>query len=276
MTSNPPPGERVTLITGAASGTGRALSERLAARGERVVAADIRGDELAWTGEHPNVVAAVADVSTPEGNRGMVEVALTRFGRLDALALNAAVMSLGGTIEEMPLEYLDRILAVNFTGAVLGIRAATPVMRAQGGGAIVVTSALAGQRGIPKLWAYSASKAAVINLVLSAALELGPQNIRVNTVSPGPIAGTAATAALPDTAPQYYAELARAVPLHRWGDPGEIAAAIDFLLSPAASYINGAILPVDGGALVPLPWYSPDHSRFDRDAAGDTAPVSHR
>jgi len=236
---------QVAIVTGAASGIGRACAEQLAAEGAAVVAVDMDEAALAWTEGRAGVVARRVDVAEEADNQSMVETALAEFGRVDALVLNAGVAT-PGSLEDLPLEQLDRCLAVNLRGVVLGVRAALPALRRSTAGAVVVTASVSGLAGDPMLWAYNAAKGAVVNLVRAAALDLCRDGIRINGICPGPIR-TGMTAAIEEHAAETFEALRRNIPLQRWGEPEEVARAICFLASPAASFITGALLPVDGG-----------------------------
>jgi NAD(P)-dependent dehydrogenase (short-subunit alcohol dehydrogenase family) len=239
---------RVVAVTGAGGGIGRAACERLAGHGWSVVAADMSQEKLAWIAGTKNVYAVVADISTEEGNARIVQAASEEFGGLDAIVLNAA-MPLSGSIDDTLMSAFDRVLAVNLRGPVLGIRAALPALRARGGGAILVTSSTHGLAGDVSYWAYSASKHGLIGVVKSVAREVGWEKIRINAICPGPTRATGMSAPLEAEYHDLYASIAATVPLQRWGEPGEMAAVIEFLISPDASYVHGATIVVDGGAL---------------------------
>ncbi len=235
---------RVAIITGAASGIGRATAELLLDEGARVVAVDLDEDRLTWASGDDRVAQLVGDVRSEQLNAQAVAVAVQRFGRLDAAILNAGISAVGD-LEHAPLELFDHSMEVNVRAALLGMRAAIPALRDGGGGRIVVTASTSGLGGDPWMWAYNAAKAAVINLVRSAAVDLAAEDITVNAVCPGPTETnmTAGISAMPGVSES----LRLRIPAQRWGRPEDIAAVIAFLASPAASYVTGVAIPVDGG-----------------------------
>jgi NAD(P)-dependent dehydrogenase (short-subunit alcohol dehydrogenase family) len=248
----------VAIVTGAASGIGRACVERIVARGGRAVAVDLDKDKLGWAGGRDDVVCVAGDVSVEATNAGMVEAALRAFGRLDVVVLNAGLPA-QGTLDGLPLDVFERVLDVNLRGCVLGLREALPALREAGGGSVVMTASVSGLGGDPGLWAYNTAKGAVVNLVRAASLELARERIRVNCVCPGPIR-TGMTEPLIAAAPQVYDTLRGHIPMQRWGEAGEVAEAICFLASPEASFITGAILPVDGGITASSGQFAPPRS----------------
>lgn len=234
---------RVAIVTGAAAGIGRATVEKFVAEGASVVAVDVQRDALVWAAGLDRVATLAGDLTDPAVNAEMVALAQSRFGALHAVALNAGIV-VQGTIQRGSLEDYDRVMDINVRAVALGIRAALPALETVDGGAIVVTGSVSGLFGDSGLWAYNASKAAVVNLVRSVALDIGHLGIRINAVCPGPVR-TAMTANVAGT--DMERSMQARLPLQRFGDPAEIANVISFLASTEASFVTGAELPVDGG-----------------------------
>ena len=235
---------QVILVTGAASGIGRATVEAVVRGGGSVVAVDRVDCPVFEVEDHARIVTMHGDVTVQEDNEEWVQRAVKRFGRLDGVALNAGIAT-SGDILDLPIAEFERVMAVNVTGVLLGIRAAVPELRKVGGGSLVVTASTSGIGGDTNMWPYNASKGAAINLVRGLSQDLGADAIRVNAVCPGPTE-TGMTTGI-KSAPALYESLRARIALGRWGQPAEVAAAISFLLSPASSFITGIALPVDGG-----------------------------
>ena len=233
------------VVTGAASGIGRATVEWLRARKVAVVAVDLPGADFGWTEHDNDVVVLLGSVVAEEVNVQMVELAETTFGRLDYVVLNAGKPG-RGDIATIDMSYVDDVFEVNVRSAVLGARASTPALRRNGSGSIVLTASVSGLGGEPDRWPYCTAKAGVIALGRSLAIDLGRDNIRVNSVCPGPT-HSGMTTQIQQTALERYEYLRDVSPLKRWGESAEVAEVIGFLLSPAASLVNGTTIPVDGG-----------------------------
>jgi NAD(P)-dependent dehydrogenase (short-subunit alcohol dehydrogenase family) len=251
---------KVAVITGAATGIGRASAVLFAAAGARLVVTDVRADELARTvdavrGMGGEVAPIAADLARPEACATVVDKALATWGRVDVLFNNAGVgtMVVGGTIETIDLERWDFAQDVNVRAMYLVSRAVVPAMRAAGGGSIVnasSVSAFRGSVGRPS-HAYAASKGAVLALTHAMAASYGRDRIRVNAICPGTIR-TRLTADFIARAEREAAE-GRGIPLGRVGEPEDIARCALFLASDDASWISGAEIVVDGGALAASP-----------------------
>ncbi len=244
---------RVALVTGAASGIGRATAELFAAMGARVVACDVNADAgaalaaaLREAGAEARFVAA--DVTDGEALREVVADAVAAFGRLDCAANCAGVGGGHASTHEYPEDEWDRIVEINLRGTWLTMRAEIEAMLNDGGGAIVNVSSTLGLRGSPFAAPYSASKHAVLGLTRTAALEYAAQAIRVNAVCPGAI-DTPMMDETFERFPGFREALTGFVPMGRMGGPQEVAGAIAWLSSDAASFVTGEALTVEGGLL---------------------------
>ena len=243
---------KVAIITGAASGIGKAATMLFAKEGAHVVLADLNvkaGEEVAAAASaSTRCVFQRTDVSQEADIAALVKRALDEFGGLDIMYNNAGIGGAVGPLAEIGVEDWDKTQAVCLRGVFLGIKHSVKPMRARGGGAIVSTASIAGVWGYPNLHAYCAAKAGVVNLTRSAALEFAADNIRVNCIAPGGIStpivygGEANKKAMEE-------RLKRGQPIQRAGQPEDIAQAVLFLASEKSSFVTGQTLVVDGGAV---------------------------
>jgi len=250
---------RVAIVTGAASGLGLAMANAVASAGAHVVFADLDGDgaELAAAAARDTGFSAEAmrcDVSEQGAADGLVAAVTGRHGRLDIVFANAGVtggpsyMTDAGAIGAVDMALWHRVLGINLTGVFETIRAAAEPMKQGGWGRIVVTVSTAGLRGDAMVgYPYAASKGAVANLVRQAAIDLCRYGINVNGIAPGPFVTNIANgrAKLPETQKMF----AETVPMGRVAQPEELSGLALLLASDASSFINGAVIPVDGGVM---------------------------
>lgn len=240
-------------MTGAAGGIGRATAELFVAHGARVVMTDRDGEALAAAAEALGPAAAwvAGDVVDPTTAERAVAAATERFGGLHVLFANAGMEGRVAPLVAQELDDVERVLRVNVLGVFLFVKHAAPRIAASGGGSIVITSSVAGVIGSPGLGPYIASKHAVIGLMRTAAVELAPMGIRVNTVNPGPIDNRMMRSiedqAAPGKGDVVKAGFVHQVPLGRYGTNEEIARAALFLASEESSYCTGSVLMADGG-----------------------------
>ena len=245
---------RVAIVTGGARGIGRETVETLAAAGARVVLADLDKDEAEKAADEVReqghrATAVVADVSHEAGVESMVEATLEREGRLDILVNNAGI-AIRRPAVDLALGDWDKVLSVNLTGSFLCARAAARIMiAARAGGAIVNVASIMGLSGgglYPNV-SYQATKGAIVNMTRALAVEWAPHAIRVNAVAPTYVRTDLIGPILKD--PELVARIEAMTPLRKLAEPADIAAAIAFLVSPAAAMITGHTLAVDGGFL---------------------------
>jgi len=243
--------DRVALVTGAASGIGRATAIRLGEEGAAVLCTDVQAEGVEATAKELREAgvradARVCDVSDPDAARGAVEAAVERFGGLHVLCNIAGILRFGNT-HEFALEEWNRILTVNLTGTFLMCREAIPHLL-EGGGAIVNTGSTSALAGHPWAAAYAASKGGVLALTSTLAIEYGKRGVRANAVCPGSIS-TPMTGefAFPEGADRKL--IYRMMPLDQFRGPETVASTIAFLASEDAAHINGVSLRVDGATL---------------------------
>jgi NAD(P)-dependent dehydrogenase (short-subunit alcohol dehydrogenase family) len=239
---------KVVIVTGAASGIGRATVELLHARGAKVVAEDI--DPAVEGLTRDGIAPLVADVSQEDSAERAVTLAQERFGRLDVLVNNAGII-INKLVVDTTLEDWNGILAVNATGAFLHSRAAMRAMMPNRSGAIVNVGSYACFQAFPTIAAYAASKGALAQLTRALALEAIEHGIRVNAVGSGDVV-TNIVSHIHDDGPGFLAEHGKNAPIKRAAQPEEIAEVISFLASDRASYIVGAVVMTDGGMSVGL------------------------
>jgi NAD(P)-dependent dehydrogenase (short-subunit alcohol dehydrogenase family) len=243
---------KVAIITGAASGMGKAAALLFAREGAHVVLADLNlagGEEAARLASEAGArcVFQRADVSSEADVAALTGRAVSEFGRLDVTFNNAGVVGAVGSLEAVSLEDWERTQSVCLRGAFLGIKHSVAAMRAAGGGSIISTASIAAFHAFPHLHAYGAAKAGVINLTRSAAIELARDRIRVNCISPGNILTPMVYGAIPGGRNEIDSHFAESQPIPRAGQPEDIAQAALFLASDGSSFVTGLNVVVDGG-----------------------------
>ncbi len=236
---------KTALITGAAGGIGAEIARRFREEGATVFVCDVNREAGEKTAASMGAMFLALDVTSEESWKGAIAAVMGRAGRLDVLVNNAGI-NVRKNIEEMPVESLDAMLAVNVRGPFLGIKHAQPVMRAAGGGAILNMSSICGLIGHKFTnEAYTTTKGAVTLLTKSVAVRYAKDKIRCNSVHPSTVETALVQTMLKD--PERRAERLGEVPLGRLGSTSDVANALVYLASDEAAFINGAALPVDGG-----------------------------
>lgn len=244
-------GGKAAVVTGAAKGIGRATAELFAREGARLVINDVdeaglKDLEGQLSKGGAEVVAVVGDVSSVEDSKRIIGTAVESFGRVDVLVANAGVIPLNNIVDATPEDW-DHVMAVDGRGMFLTCKFAVEAMLEQEdpGGSIVCLSSISGVAGQAEQSTYGPAKFVATGITKHLAVEWAARGIRVNAVAPG----TIATEAVRDLPEDYVAPMKEAHPIGRLGEPSEVASAILFLASDEASFVTGAILPVDGGYL---------------------------
>jgi meso-butanediol dehydrogenase / (S,S)-butanediol dehydrogenase / diacetyl reductase len=245
---------RAVLVTGGGTGIGAAVARSLAAGGDRVAIAGRRAEVLAAVAAQTGALDVVCDVSDPAQVSAGVELVAGRFGGLDGLVLNAGIMRPGGVSELSPADW-DALVAVNLTGAFHVARAALPYLLARRGSIVSVASSAA-LRASSGMGGYAVTKAGLTMLTQSLAVDHGDQGLRANVVCPGWTVTEMADEEMTEfgaprglSVPQAYELVTSLVPARRAASADEVAAVVTWLLSDAASYVNGAVIPVDGAGV---------------------------
>ena len=246
---------KVAIVTGSTKGIGRAIAAALAEAGAKVTVSSRDIDRVtqtatALTDAGHQVLGVPCNVGRKEELQALVDASRDHWGPADILVCNAAINPYYGPAMDIPDEVFSKIMQTNIQSQLWLAQMAVPDMRAKEGGAIVLVSSIGGLRGSDVIGAYNISKAADMQLARNLAVELGPDNIRVNAIAPGLVKTDFARALWED--PEFADPRVAATPLRRLGEPEDIAGAAVYLASDAATWMTGQTLAVDGGATVPV------------------------
>lgn len=251
--------DKVVLITGGGSGLGRAAAVRVAEEGAKLALVDVSEKGLADSQDavleavpDADVLTVVADVSSETDVARYVDATVERFGRIDAFFNNAGIEGKQNLTEDFGADEFDKVVSINLRGVFLGLEKVLGVMRAQGdGGTVVNTASVGGIRGVGNQSGYAAAKHGVVGLTRNSAVEYGQFGIRINAIAPGAIWTPMVEASMrqldaedPKGAAEQFIQIN---PTKRYGEASEIASVVAFLLSDDASYVNAAVVPIDGG-----------------------------
>ncbi|MGO2097094.1 MAG: glucose 1-dehydrogenase [Candidatus Microbacterium stercoravium] len=249
---------KTIVITGGGSGLGRATAVRLASEGAQLTLVDISEDGLRDSVEavraaaaDASVITVVADVSKEADVEAYVAATIEKFGAIDGFFNNAGIEGKQNPTESYTNDEFQRVLSINLSGAFLGLEKVLPHMREQKSGSVVNTASVGGIRGIGNQSGYAAAKHGVVGLTRNSAIEYGEHGVRVNAIAPGAIWTPMVENSMKQldaNDPRGAAEqFIQANPTKRYGEPDEIASVVAFLLSDDSTYVNAAVLPIDGG-----------------------------
>lgn len=246
---------KVAIVTGSTKGIGRAIAFALAAAGARVTVSSrdrerVAETEAAMTGAGHDALGVPCNVGRKEELQALVDTSRNHWGPADTVVCNAAINPYYGPAMDIPDDVFAKVMQTNIQSQLWLAQMTVPDLRAKGGGAIILVSSIGGLRGSDVIGAYNVSKAADMQLARNLAVELGPDNIRVNAIAPGLVKTDFARALWED--PAFAEPRIAATPLRRLGEPEDIAGTAVFLASEAASWMSGQVLVVDGGATVPV------------------------
>ena len=252
---------KIAIVLGASKGIGLGIGQIFAAKGAKVIIASRDSDSLEKAKKYIfqktalQVDTFLADITDEESIKSLIEFTMNKFGKIDILAQNAGIFPSTSLFEMTPQDW-DLVLDTNLKGTFLSVAACIPIMRKQNYGRIVVTSSITGVRtGNPGLAHYAASKAGINGFIKTAAIELAPYNITINSVEPGNIL----TESLNTLGPDYIKAQERAIPLGCLGTPEDIGYAAAYLASDEARYVTGQSIVVDGGQTLPESHYDIPH-----------------
>ncbi len=250
--------DKVVIITGAGSGLGRAAALQIAKEGGTLSLVDVNRNGLEETKKiilevvpNARILLITADVSKEEDVKNYVEQTVDSFGKIDGFFNNAGIEGKQNITENYSSDEFHKVVSINLNGVFYGMKYVLAVMKKQGYGSIVNTASVGGIRGVGNQSGYAATKHGVVGLTRNSAVEYGPYGITTNAIAPGAIMTPMVEASLKQIDPDNWEEVVKQFvepnPMKRFGKPEEVGYVVAFLLSDEASFINGAVIPIDGG-----------------------------